>query len=117
MVALNIFISRSSDRCKLLYDVLRKNKGFHWTDKHEEAFKKLKQYLTTTPLLSKPMTCEILYVYLSVKEQAVSGVLVREYNNLQSLIYYISKSLVDTETGYLSLEKLVLALAVMSVKL
>ena len=55
VAALNRFISRSSDRCKLFYDVLRKNKGFHWTDKHEEAFMELKQYLTTTPLLSKPV--------------------------------------------------------------
>ena len=117
VAALNRFISRSSDRCKLFYDVLRKNKGFHWTDKHEEAFMELKQYLTKAPLLSKPVTGEILYVYLSVTEQAVSGVLVREDNNLQSPIYYVSKSLVDAEIRYSSLEKLVLALAVTSVKL
>ena len=117
VAALNRFISRSSDMCKFFYDVLRKNKGFHWTDKHEEAFMELKQYLMKAPLLSKPATCEILYVYLSVTEQAISGVLVREDNNLQSPIYYVSKSLVDAETRYSSLEKLVLALVVTSVKL
>ena len=108
---------RSSDKCKLFYDVLRKNKGFHCTDKHEEAFTELKQYMTTTPIFLKPVTGEILYVYLSVTEKAVSGVLVREDNNLQSHVYYVSKSLVDAKTKYSSLEKLVLALAVMSVKL
>ena len=77
----------------------------------------LTQYLTTSPLLSKPVTCEILYVYLSVTEQAVSGILVREDNNLQSPIYYVNKSLVDAEIRYSSLEKLVLALAITSVKL
>lgn len=37
VAALNRFISRSSDRCKPFYDVLRKNKGFQWTERHELA--------------------------------------------------------------------------------
>ena len=52
-----------------------------------------------------------------VTEQAFNGVLVREENNLQSHVYYFSKSIVDVKTRYLSLEKLVLALAITSVKL
>ncbi|XP_074351405.1 uncharacterized protein LOC141690511 [Apium graveolens] len=75
VAALNIFISRSSDRRKLFYDVLQKNKGFDWTKKHEEALSELKEYLTTAPLLSKPLPGEMMYVYLLGMEHVVSGVL------------------------------------------
>lgn len=35
VAAMNKFISRSSDRCRLFYDVLKKNKGFDWSEKHD----------------------------------------------------------------------------------
>ncbi|XP_074355077.1 uncharacterized protein LOC141693804 [Apium graveolens] len=73
VAALNRFISRSLDRCKLLYDVLRKNKGFIWSEKYEDELHDLKIYLTTPPLLSKPLQGEDLYVYLSVTDHAISA--------------------------------------------
>ncbi|XP_074327814.1 uncharacterized protein LOC141665730 [Apium graveolens] len=98
VAALNRFILRSSDRCKLFYDVLRKSKGFLWSEKYETALSDLKRYLTTPPLLSKPTRGEDLHVYLSVTDHAVSDVLVKENEGVQSLVYYISKTLVDAET-------------------
>ena len=52
---------------------------------------------------------EDLYMYLLVSEHAVSTVPLRD-QGVQQPIYYISKTLVDAETRYLPLEKLVLAL-------
>ena len=52
---------------------------------------------------------EDLYMYLLVSEHAVSTMLLRD-QGVQQPIYYISKTLVDAETRYLPLEKLVLAL-------
>lgn len=37
VVVLNRFISESSDRCRLFYDVLKKNKGFEWTNEHDQS--------------------------------------------------------------------------------
>ncbi|XP_074306470.1 uncharacterized protein LOC141641717 [Silene latifolia] len=99
VAALNRFISRSSDRCRLFYDVLRKSQRFEWTDDHEKAFQELKRYLSTPPLLSKPEPGEPLFLYLSVTEAAVSAVLVREQEGSQHPVYYISKSLLPAETG------------------
>ena len=48
-------------------------------------------------------------MYLSVTDHAISAVLLRD-QGVQMLVYYISKTLVDAETRYLPLEKLVLAL-------
>lgn len=57
---------------------MKKNKGLQWTEECEEAFVKLKEYLTSPPLLSKPIEGEDLYVYLAVSEAAISGALIRE---------------------------------------
>ena len=60
-------------------------------------------------MLTAPESGEDLFMYLSVSDHAVSAVLLRD-RGMQQPVYYISKTLVDTETRYLPLEKLVLAL-------
>ena len=61
------------------------------------------------PMLTAPGPGENLFMYLSVSEHAVSAVLLKD-QGMQQPVYYISKTLVDAETRYLPLEKLVLAL-------
>lgn len=73
--------------------------------------------MTTPSLLAKPKPNKTLYVYLFVTDHAVSGVLVREEDGVQSPIYCLSKSLLEAETRYTSLENLVLALTMTSTKL
>ncbi|KAI3685272.1 hypothetical protein L6452_34513 [Arctium lappa] len=60
VASLNRFISRSSDKCRLFYNVLRKNKDFHWTDDHEQALQEFKEYMASPPLLLKPQDNEVL---------------------------------------------------------
>ena len=50
-----------------------------------------------------------LFMYLSISKHDVSAMLLRD-QGVQQPIYYVSKTLVDAETRYLPLEKLVLAL-------
>ena len=61
------------------------------------------------PMLTAPELGEDLFMYLSVSDHAVSVVLLRD-QGVQQPVYYINKILVDAETRYLPLEKLVLAL-------
>ena len=75
----------------------------------EKVFQDLKKYLVQAPILLAPEINEDLFMYLSVSKHAVSVVLLRD-QGIQHPIYYISKTLVDAETRYLPLEKLVLAL-------
>ncbi|XP_031254693.1 uncharacterized protein LOC116112724 [Pistacia vera] len=98
-------------------DHLSQSKKFDWTSSCKKALQQLKRYLTTPPLLSKPVDGEKLYTYLAVSETAISAVLVQEEETKQSLVYYISKSLLDAETQYSQLEKLALALVHASRKL
>jgi hypothetical protein len=74
ITALNRFISRSTDKCLPFFKILKK--AFEWNSECEEAFWKLKEYLTNPPLLSRPDEGEILYLYLAVSPSAVSSTLV-----------------------------------------
>ncbi|GKV18409.1 hypothetical protein SLEP1_g28797 [Rubroshorea leprosula] len=66
--------------------------------------------IVTTPLLSKPVEGENLYLYLGVTKEAVSSVLLREENKHQKPIYYVSKVLQDAEQNYPLAEKATFAL-------
>lgn len=117
VAALNCFISRSSEKWHLFYDILRKKKGFNWTLEHEDALEPVKRYLASPPLLSKPNDGETLQLYLAVSNTSVSAILTREAKSQQLPIYYFSKSLLDAENRYSFIEKLVLALATVVKKL
>ena len=58
--------------------------------------------------MTAPEPGEDLFIYLVVTNHAVSAVLLRD-RGVQTPVYYVSKTLVDAETRYLPLEKLVLA--------
>ncbi|KAJ0856311.1 putative ribonuclease H [Helianthus annuus] len=65
----------------------------------------------------KPKNGEPLSLYLAVSGNAVSAVLIKDHEGQQYPVYYVSKSLLDAETRYSHLEKLILALVMASTKL
>ena len=83
-------------------------------DKCEQVFLTLKEHLGCSPLLSKPINGEKLYLYLAVSKEAISAALVKEEEKVQWPVYYVSKRLLDIESRYPELEKLSLALMVTS---
>ena len=52
LAALTQFISRSIDNHASFFNLLKNNKTFEWTNECEEAFKKIKDYLATPPILT-----------------------------------------------------------------
>ena len=60
-------------------------------------------------MLAAPKPEEDFFMYLSVSDHSVNAVLLRD-QGMQQPVYYISKTMVNAETRYLPLEKLVLAL-------
>ena len=52
LVALNLFIFKFADRCRLFYQLLKKWRGFQWDEECEKAFQDLKEYL----MLNSPET-------------------------------------------------------------
>lgn len=106
IVALSRFVSKSANRCLPFYQLLKKWKGFWWTEECDSAFKDLKSYLASPPILAKPDPREDMYMYLAMSNHAVGSVLIRQQKGIQRSVYYLSKTLV----WYLPLEKMALAL-------
>ena len=103
IAALNRFVSKLADRCKLFFQLLRKWKGFQWIEECDEAYQSLKLYLACPPILSNLEPKEDLYVYLAVSEHVVCAVLIIIQDEVQRLMYYVSKTLVDSEKMALAL--------------
>ena len=115
--ALNRFISKSADRCRPFFDLIKKGKSFTWNEESDRAFECLKRYLSTPPLLSLPKEREPLYIYLAASEKAVSTTIIRDGPREQQPVYYTSKTMSGAETRYLPLEKSALALFITAKKL
>ena len=115
--ALNRFISRSADRCRPFFLLINKWKNFEWTEECARAFQQLKDYLAQPPIMSSPEPDEVLLVYIAVAPYAVILVLIRVDNDIQRPVYYVSKSLHETEVRYLPLEKSILAVVLDTRKL
>ncbi|CAL9010785.1 unnamed protein product, partial [Prunus brigantina] len=98
--ALNQFLSKSTDKCRPFFKALKKGQKDKWDEECEVAFQNLKTYLTSPPLLSKPVPA-----------------LIREELGAQHPVFYTSKALLDAETRYPKLEKLILAFIVPGRKL
>ena len=90
LVTLTEFISRSIDNRAPFFNFLKNNRTFEWTDKCEETFKKLEEYLKTPPTLTRLESGEILYIYLITSNIVMSFVLLKEVGDLQKSIYFIS---------------------------
>ena len=112
LAALNQFISKFADCCQPFYQLLKKQKGFQQNEECDKVFQDLKEYLTKAPMLTALKLGEDLFMQLLVSDHAISVVLLKDQAVQQLCItsVNISKTLVDVETRYLPLEKLVLAL-------
>ena len=108
VAALNSFVSRATDKCLPFFRTLKKS--FEWTDECQQAFKELKAYLSTPPLLSPSQPGEELFLYLAISPVVVSAALIREEEKVQKPVYYASRVLRRAEERYLPMEKLAFVL-------
>ena len=76
-IALNQFISQSVDICRPFFQLLRKWKGFEWTEECSSAFQQLNEYISQPPIMSKPEEKEVLFAYIAIASHAVSLVQIR----------------------------------------
>jgi hypothetical protein len=78
MVALGRFISKLRERGLPLFKHLKKAGGFEWTVEADQAFRGLKEYLSSPLVLMAPHDKDELLLYISATPQVVSAVLVVE---------------------------------------
>jgi ribonuclease HI len=134
LAALCRFISRLAERALSFFKLLRKSGPFIWTEEAEQAFRELKQHLTSLPILVALEPGEPLYLYIAAAAEAVSMVLVAERatpggqgpenlepasgaQTVQKPVYYVSEVLHEAKARYLKTHKLLYAVLVASRKL
>ena len=99
MAALNRFISRLSEKGLPFFKLLKKTDQFEWTEEANEAFKRLKAYLTSSLVLTPPKKNEYMVLYIAATSTMISTAIVVEREEegcvykVQRLVYYISEVL------------------------
>jgi hypothetical protein len=78
--------------------------------KQREAFRKIKEYLMSPPVLRTPKVGSPFKMYIAVQETVIGAVLLQEEDGKEFLVAYVSRRLLDAETRYVFVEKLCLSL-------
>ncbi|GKV11641.1 hypothetical protein SLEP1_g22881 [Rubroshorea leprosula] len=112
IVALGRFLSKSTERCLPIFEILRGKKIFEWTQDCQRAFEQLKAYLASPPLISKPSPGETLFLYITATTEVVNAALIRQEQKRQRPVYFVSKVLQEPEKRYAPLEKLAYAVII-----
>ena len=78
MAALNRFISRLGEKGLPFFKLLKKTGKFEWTEEAKEAFKSLKAYLTSSPILTPPKKYEDMMLYITATSTVISAAIIVE---------------------------------------
>jgi len=94
---------------KSLSNLLTKNNIFEWTEYCEEAFVKLKNLLTSVPLIQPPDWSLPFEIMCDASDYVVGAVLGQRKDKKPYVIYYASKTLNSAQMNYTTTEKELLA--------
>ena len=83
---------------------------FTWEARCEEIFKELKDFLISPSVIQNSRPDKPILVYLPVSKEAISVALVKEVENEERPIYFVSQMLHATKTRYQMIEKVELTL-------
>jgi hypothetical protein len=121
VAALNIFISRSTERSLPFFKALKGKGTIEWGPEQSKAFAEFKDYIEKMAILSPPLPSEPLVLYVAASKAAVSTALVREVETekgkLQCLVYFVSEALTGSKLLYSELEKIAYAVIMATRKL
>ena len=86
-------------------DLFQKERDYEWNTKQEESFEKLKEKLTTTPVLIFPDFEKEFVLYTDASGYALGAVLSQKgKDEKEHVIAYASKSLTKAEQNYSTTE-------------
>ena len=100
------FIAKLTMICDPVFKLLRKNQLIEWNKECQKAFKKIKEYLTSLPVLKLPRQGKPLILYLALEENAMGAILAQEGpKGVEHAVYYLSKKFLPYEEKYNLVEK------------
>ena len=81
-----------------------------WGAEQQESIEKIKNYLSSLPMLKAPRRGVPFRLYVAAKDKIIGAVLTQETEGKEYVITYVGRRLIDTETRYTFIEKLCLSL-------
>jgi hypothetical protein len=97
----NKFIPSYANICNPLYKLLKKNVKYVWDEGCEQAFKQLKNKLTTAPVLATPRYDKPFIIHTDASMEGVGGILSQlDDSGQEHPIIYISRALKPAEKNY-----------------
>jgi hypothetical protein len=101
-----------ADLAKPLTDLTRETsaKQIVWTDDCETAFKKIRDVLTSAPVLKLPELSEQFVVRTDASGSGVGAVLLQACKGVLHPVMFVSRKLLDRETRYSTIERECLAI-------
>ncbi|KAL0202037.1 hypothetical protein M9458_000055, partial [Cirrhinus mrigala] len=103
------FVKDFATVTKPLHNLLRKHARFHWTPESQQAFDKLKELLTTAPILGYPMDSSDLILDTDASNFGIGAVLSQLQQGEERVLAYGSRSLTPTEQNYCTTRRELLA--------
>jgi hypothetical protein len=117
------FISWLEEKGLAFFKLLKKSGKSEWIEEANQAFEKLKAYLTSSPVLTPLERRENMMLYITATTMVASTAIVVEREEqghmykVQRPVYYISEVLSDSKVRYPHVQKLLYALLITSRKL
>jgi hypothetical protein len=87
---------------------LKDKSEFTWGAEQQEAFEKIKEYLSTPLVLCAPKRGVPFKLYIAAEEKIIGAVLTQEDKGKEYVIAYLGRRLLDPKTRYSHIEKFVL---------
>ncbi|XP_022642973.1 uncharacterized protein LOC111242702 [Vigna radiata var. radiata] len=109
LTALSRFVPKLAERIRSIVKKMKKDAPGKWDAECEQAFAEVKEILMNPSVMNRPIPGYELQIYLGVSDTAISAVLTQEEPS-PKLIYFVSRTLQETEVRYQQVEKVALAL-------
>ena len=100
------FCSHLSDHCQTLRQLTHKDSEWKWTEQHDQAFFKVNETISNTPVLKSYSPEEELMVQCDALDTGLGAALVQRGKP----VAFASRALTQTEKGYAQIEKEFLAI-------
>ena len=107
------FIKDCSSVAKPLYQLIERSKPFYWTTECDQAFKRLREYLTAPPVLIFPDFSKEFLLDTDASDQGIGAVLSQiQSDGQERVVAYASRLLSKSERRYCVTRKELLAVVV-----
>ena len=94
------FVSGDSTIAAPLFDLLRIDKPFQWTDVEQQSFDQLKQAMTSAPVLALPDYSKEFYICTDASGYGIGGVLCQLYGSVYRPLMFLSHKLTGAELNW-----------------